>query len=108
MRCRGRQMQLSFIHDPAVFDLDIPRAEPCYDLDINLEEHGFFNWIDEIDHHKMGILIKRHWNKAFGANRVKEQIVKSIAVPESDSVGKMIVATDPDSFGLSESIESLI
>ncbi|CAH2029934.1 radical SAM protein [Trichlorobacter ammonificans] len=64
--CRGRQMQLSYIHEPAVFDLNIPDNERCYYPDINLEEHGFFDWLTTLDQKKIEQQLRKHWNMLFG------------------------------------------
>lgn len=80
--CRGRQVQQSFIHEPSVFDLDIREDERDYNPDINLEEHGFFNWLDEVDQKKAGTLLRDHWNKLFGAKPAKTMIT---SLPKSQS-----------------------
>lgn len=96
--CRGRQMQLSFIHESSVYDLEIPSEERCYNPDIDMEEHGFFDWINEIDQVKAGIQLRRHWNTIFGT-RNKKTIISFSCEKKPSSKAPFFAMSNIPQFG---------
>jgi len=107
-RCRGRQRRLSFIHDPAVFDLDIPQNERSYDAHIDLDEHGFFDWVDEIEGKNVAHQIRKHWNTLFGITSRNKTIYASAkpTMTKLDDTAKQVKNTLSNENSINKPIQS--